>query len=82
VHCFPFAKKVYKFNFVLLMKLVTLQFPSILELIDFSLIIEGTMFEADRRQNTLTCELSVGDIELAKASYKALVVSTTDPLRN
>lgn len=56
------------------MKHVTLQFPSILELIDFSLTIEGTMFEADRRKNTLTCELSTSDIELATQGYKAIVV--------
>ena len=56
------------------MKQVTLQFPSILELIDFSLFIDGTMFEADRRKNTLTCELSADDVKLAKENYKAVVV--------
>ena len=53
---------------------VTLQFPSILELIDFSLFIDGTMFEADRRKNTLTCELTAEDIQLAKKNYQAVVV--------
>jgi hypothetical protein len=56
------------------MKQVTLQFPSILELIDFSLFIDGTMFEADRRKNTLTCELSAEEIKLARENYQAIVV--------
>ncbi len=64
------------------MKQVTLQFPSIIELIDFSFIIDGTMFEADRRTNMLTCEMCSADVELAKAHYKALVVAMTDPSSN
>jgi len=60
------------------MKQVTLQFPSIIELIDFTFIIDGTMFEADRRKNRLTCELSSADVELAKTDYKASVIAITN----
>jgi hypothetical protein len=64
------------------MNQVTLQFPSILELIEFSLIINGTMFEADSHKNTLSGELSIVDVQLAKTNYKASVIAITNPYLN
>jgi hypothetical protein len=48
------------------MEKVVLQFPSIVELIDFSLAMNSTEFEVDRRNNVLIADLPPEDIELAK----------------
>ena len=56
------------------MKEVTIQFSSILELIDFTLIIDANKFEVNKSKLLLTCELSEREIELARNGFHATIL--------
>jgi hypothetical protein len=56
------------------MNQTTLQFPSILELVDFQLIVETNAIQLNRVNLTLTGNFSDADIEFAKLSFRAAVV--------
>ncbi len=55
------------------MRNITLQFQSFIELIEFTLVVDHSFFEANG--NVLIGTLSEADIELAKSGYTATVVS-------
>jgi hypothetical protein len=57
------------------MKHVTLQFPSILELVDFSLIIAEKDCEVKRTKLVLQCKLHEADIQLALREFKAILLN-------
>jgi len=54
------------------MQQVTLQFTSILEMIDFEAIV-STIFHINRRDLTITGTFTEADIELAKAGFHAII---------
>lgn len=56
------------------MELITLKFPSILELIDFSIASKLQKFEINRLKNTLTGKFPPEDIDYAIKGFKAIVV--------
>jgi len=56
------------------MKTVSLQFPSILQLIDFTLAIDSNFCQMNKETLVLICELSENEIELATSGYSAMVV--------
>lgn len=60
------------------MKSVTLQFPSILSLLDFESVIEKDGYNLDRVHLTVKGEFEEADIELAKAGYKAIVIEEAE----
>jgi hypothetical protein len=62
------------------MEKVVLQFPSIVELTDFSLVMQTTEFEVDRQNNVLIANLSEEDIDLAK-NYKGIKTTMPSKLR-
>ena len=51
---------------------VSLQFPSLKQLIDYTLTVDVTKCEIIRSTFTLICELTDADIELAKHGFGAL----------
>ena len=57
------------------MKHVTLQFPSILELVDFSLIIAEKDCEVKRTKLVLQCKLHEADIQLALHQFNAVILN-------
>jgi hypothetical protein len=63
------------------MKQVTLQFPSIIEMIDFQTMVSTNIIHLNRTDLTLTGKFNEADIELAKAGYYAVVVEDTDQKR-
>ncbi len=56
------------------MKKVVLQFPSIIELVDFTLAIDEKKFPTNNMRLLLICEVSEKEIKLAKNNFKAHVV--------
>lgn len=56
------------------MRQVTLQFPSILELIDFTLEVAEKACEVKRLHLILICNLAEAEVELARSRYKAIVL--------
>jgi hypothetical protein len=58
------------------MKNVTLIFPSILELVDFTMKMKSRSFEVNRSRLSVTGQFSEEDIETARRSFKAAVVQT------
>ena len=60
---------------------VTLRFLSIIELVDFSVLMHFPQLQIDPKNLTITCELSEADMELAKRSYHASV-EDIDPMLN
>jgi hypothetical protein len=54
----------------------TLQFRTILELVDFQMLTATPQLKINTLRLTLTGDFSEADIELAKADYKAEVIST------
>jgi hypothetical protein len=54
------------------MKQVTLQFPSIIEMIDFQTMVSTNIIHLNRTDLTLTGKFNEADIELAKAGYYAV----------
>ena len=54
------------------MRLVKLQFPTILELVDFTLEVAEKACEVRRSHLVLICKLVDADIELAKLRYRAV----------
>ena len=56
------------------MKQVALKFPSIIELVDFTLAIDAEDCEVKRSKLVLVCNLIEADIELAKQAFKAQVI--------
>jgi hypothetical protein len=56
------------------MKQITLQFPSIIEMIDFETIFSNSIIHLNRTDLTLTGQFTEADIELAKVGYHAFVV--------
>jgi hypothetical protein len=64
------------------MKQITLQFPSIIELIDFQSIVSTYIIHFNRTDLTLTGIFSEADIELAKAGYHAFVVGDAEQEKN
>ncbi|MDQ3681934.1 MAG: hypothetical protein M3352_02530 [Bacteroidota bacterium] len=56
------------------MKKVSLQFLSILQLIDFTLAIDSNFCQMNKTTLVLTCELSEKEINLATSGYEAIVV--------
>lgn len=53
----------------------TLQFPSIIEMIDFQTIVGISIIYYNRTDLTLTGEFTEAEIELAKTAYGAVVIS-------
>lgn len=53
---------------------VALQFPSILELVDFSLTVGIENCEVKRAKLLIICDLSEVEIESAKKKFKAKVI--------
>ncbi len=60
------------------MNKVGLQFPSIIELVDFTLAIDADKCKTNRMVLLLICELSENEITLAKNNFKAHVVKFED----
>jgi hypothetical protein len=58
----------------LFMKKVSLQFLSILQLMDFTLAIDSNFCQMNKTTLVLTCELSEKEINLATSGYEAIVV--------
>jgi hypothetical protein len=58
------------------MNQTTLQFPSIIEMLDFQIAVGNILQHYNMTDFTLTAEYSEADIELAKAGFKAIVVET------
>ncbi len=56
------------------MKKVSLQFHSILQLIDFTLAIDSNFCEMNKETLVVSGEFSEKEIELATSGYKAIVV--------
>jgi hypothetical protein len=56
------------------MSLIALQFPTIVELIDFELIVNTQHLYIDRKNLIIKGNLTEADIELAKHGYQAVVV--------
>jgi hypothetical protein len=56
------------------MKQITLQFPSIIEMLDFQALFADNNIHLNRRDITLTGKFTDADIEFAKAGYHAVVV--------
>ena len=56
------------------MKRVLLQFPTLLALIDFTLIVDSTNCEINRTAFTLSCRLTTADIELATRGFNATIL--------
>jgi hypothetical protein len=56
------------------MKKIALQFPSIIELVDFTLAIDKDKCQTEKMTLLLICELSEKDIKLATNAFKAHVV--------
>lgn len=63
-------------SFTVIMRKITLQFSSFLELIAFTLVIDNSLFEANG--TTLKCSLLESEIELAKNGYAAEVIAIHD----
>ncbi len=61
-----------KYKFI--MEKVSLQFQSIVQLIDFTLTIGSNFCQMNKQTLVLTCELSENEIELATSGYKAIMV--------
>ena len=55
------------------MRIVSLRFPTILELVDFNSIIEKDDYQVDHLNLTIKGKFEEADIELARAGYKAIV---------
>ncbi len=58
----------------LFMKNVSLQFPTILQLVDFTLAINSNFCHMNKQTFVLTCDLSDIEIELAQRTYKAVIL--------
>ncbi len=58
------------------MRNITIEFNSFLELIDFTLVVDHSFFEANG--NFLTGKLAEADIELAKSGYRATIILKHD----
>lgn len=56
------------------MKKATLQFQTILELLDFELLLKTEGHQIDRGHFIISGYFEEADIELAKAGYKATVI--------
>jgi hypothetical protein len=63
-------------SFTVIMRNITLEFSSFLELIAFTLVIDNSLFEANG--TTLKCSLWESEIELARNGYAAKVVAIQD----
>lgn len=60
--------------------IITLQFQSIIELLDFQSAINLVVHELDNRKLSMTANLNEQEIELAKRSYRAQVLDHADNL--
>ena len=60
------------------MIITTLQFPSIVQLIDFQLAVKGVEMQYDVKTLTVTGEFSEVDIELAKAGFRAILLHSAN----
>ncbi len=56
------------------MKKISLQFPSIMLVIDFTLTIESNVCEMNKETLVVSGEFSAKEIELAISGYKAILV--------
>lgn len=56
------------------MKKIALQFPSIIELVDFTVAIDADNCITNKMSLLLICEVSEKEIELAQNSFQAHVV--------
>ena len=56
------------------MELTTLQFPYILELVDFRALVKVKILHYNLTDLTITAEFSEADIELAQKSFGAVIV--------
>ena len=63
-------------SFTVIMRNITLEFSSFLELIAFTLVIDNSLFEANG--TTLKCSLHESEIELARNGYAAQVIAMQD----
>ena len=68
------ALKIRLMHNSILWKKFPLQFPSILQLVDFTLTIDSNFCQMNKQTFVLICELSEIEIELAKTNYNATVV--------
>ena len=57
---------------------LTLQFPSLPEMVDFQAHVDIFFLCANHIDLTLTAEFTEADIELAKAAYGAVVIQNTN----
>ncbi|HEY0059997.1 MAG TPA: hypothetical protein VGB56_12755 [Flavisolibacter sp.] len=60
------------------MKKVSLQFQSLLELVNFTILIGVVNYEVNRTAFQLTCEMSEGDLDRALESYRAQIISISE----
>lgn len=60
------------------MKKVTLIFPSILELVDFTIKVNTQVFEINRTKLSLTGKFSEEDIEVARRGFNAIILELKD----
>jgi hypothetical protein len=56
------------------MKTVVLYFPSIVELVDFSLVMSVKSYNVNRSQLAIIANFSPADIEVALKKFKAKIV--------
>jgi len=60
------------------MAFTELKFPSIIELIDFSLVMKVKTYEVNRLQNTIKGEFSKEDIDYAVKGFNAKVLPLSE----
>ncbi|HVG12079.1 MAG TPA: hypothetical protein VM843_03700 [Flavisolibacter sp.] len=60
------------------MKKVSLQFQSLLELVNFTILIGVVNYEVNRTAFQLTCEMSDVDLDRAQESYRAQIISVSE----
>ena len=66
---------IIQFAPYIIMRKIALRFPSIVELVDFSLVMTVKIYEVDRSKLTIIAAFSLSDVELAMNNYKAVMIS-------
>ena len=64
------------------MKKVSLQFQSLLELVNFTIVIGVVNYEINRTAFQLTCEMSEADLQRAQESYRAQIIMVHEVTRS
>ncbi len=60
------------------MRKVSLQFQSLLELVNFTIVIGVVNYEVNRTAFQLTCEMSQADLDRAQETYRAEIISVSE----